>query len=210
MKLCYVTDRKAFPGTAETQMRLLLEKIEDSVGVGVDWVQIREKDLEARVLWELVREAKRRVAGRARILVNDRLDVAIAAGAAGVHLGERSVRVADAKLFVEAHHAAGEFLVGVSTHSVEGVLAAQRGAADYAIFGPVFETPSKLGYGLPQGVEKLREVCRSVKMPVVAIGGITAENAKGCVEAGAAGTAAIRLFQDAQDLAAVVTALRGK
>ena len=84
MKLCYVTDRKALPGTPETQMRLLLEKIENAAGAGVEWIQIREKDLEARVLGELVREAKRLAAGRCEILVNDRVDVALTAGARGV------------------------------------------------------------------------------------------------------------------------------
>jgi thiamine-phosphate pyrophosphorylase len=209
MKLCYVTDRKALPGTPEAQMRLLRKRIEGAARAGVDWVQIREKDLEARVLLTLVQEAKHLVSARSRIVVNDRLDVAIAAGADGVHLGERSLRVVDAKRLVEAHQTAREFSVGVSTHSVEAVQEAEESGADYAIFGPIFATPSKLAYGLPQGVAKLREACRSVKMPVMAIGGITGENAQQCVSAGAAGIAAIRLFQDAPDLAIVTRALLG-
>jgi thiamine-phosphate pyrophosphorylase len=211
MKLCYVTDRKALPGTPEMQMRLLLEKIAGAALAGVDWVQIREKDLEARVLLGLVQEAKQRAWGRCRILVNDRLDVAIAAAADGVHLGELSLRVADAKRFCAAQRSAGEFVVGVSTHSVEALQEAEAGGvADYGIFGPIFATPSKLAYGLPQGVEKLREACRSVSMPVLAIGGISAENARECRSAGAAGIAAIRVFQDSEDLGAVVKALRSQ
>jgi thiamine-phosphate pyrophosphorylase len=208
MKLCYVTDRKAFPGTPEAQMRLLLEKIEAAAGAGVEWTQIREKDLEARVLLWLAQEAKRRVAGRCRILVNDRLDVAIAAGTDGVHSGERSLRAADAKRFCGSHKTASEFLVGVSTHSLEAAREAEANGADYVVFGPVFSTPSKLAYGLPQGTGQLAEVCRSVRVPVIAIGGITRDNAQECVRAGAAGIAAIRLFQDADDLSAILRWLR--
>lgn len=208
MKLCYVTDRKALAGTPEAQLRLLLEKIEGAARAGMDWVQIREKDLEARVLLGLVQKAKQLVAGRCRILVNDRLDVAIAAGADGVHLSERSLRVGDAKRFFAAHNITGEFLAGVSTHSLAAVPEAEASGADYAIFGPVFSTPSKLAYGWPQGVEQLREACRSAAVPVLAIGGITAENARECISAGAAGIAAIRLFQAAKDLLATVEELR--
>lgn len=210
MKLCYVTDRKALPGTPDAQVRLLLEKIESAARGGVDWIQIREKDLEARVLLELIGEAKRRVAGRCRVVVNDRLDVAKAAGADGVHLGERSLRVADAKGFVAAHRSEDEFLVGVSTHSLEAVQEAEAGGADYAIFGPIFATPSKQAYGVPQGVEELEEASRRVRIPLLAIGGITAENAWECMSAGADGIAAIRLFQNAGELGALVKALRGK
>lgn len=189
-------------------MRSLLEKIEGAARAGVDAVQIRERDLEARVLLGLVQEARRRAAGACRILVNDRLDVALAAGADGVHLGEQSLCVADVKRFVRTHRVEGGFLVGVSTHSVGAVRDAEAEGADYAIFGPIFATPSKLAYGEPQGVEKLAEVCRGVAIPVTAIGGITAERARECVKAGAAGIAAIRLFQDAENLDAVVSALR--
>jgi thiamine-phosphate pyrophosphorylase len=208
MKLCYVTDRQAFPGTPEAQLRVLLEKIENLGRAAVDWIQIREKDLEGRVLAGLVEEAKRRTARRCRILLNDRLDVAIAAGADGVHLGERSLETAEAKRFCARHRRTGDFLIGVSAHSVEAVKEAEGNGADYAIFGPVFLTPSKLGYGLPQGTRKLREVCESVSLPVLAIGGITAENARECASAGAAGVAAIRFFQDADDVSVVLRSLR--
>ncbi len=130
-----------------------------------------------------------------RILVNDRLDVALAAGAAGVHLGENSVPL---EVLAEWRRAAGrlDFLIGVSCHSRESALAAERGGANYVFFGPVFATPSKAAYGAPQGIERLREVCTAVEIPVLAIGGIDLKNMDACVEAGAAGVAAIRMFQD--------------
>jgi thiamine-phosphate pyrophosphorylase len=209
MKLCYVTDRKALPGTADAQIPALLDKIETAARAGMDWIQIREKDHDARQLLLLVAEAKRRAGSNCRILVNDRLDVALAAGADGVHLGERSLPVAEAKRFVRARKDATEFLIGVSTHSVEAVQYAAAHGADYAIFGPVFVTPSKQAYGAPQGIEKLAAACRAVSIPVIAIGGIKAANARDCIAAGAAGIAAIRLFQDTDDLPTVVQALRG-
>ena len=208
MKLCYVTDRRALAGSAEEQVRSLLEKIERTARAGVDWIQIREKDLSGRELVALVSEALRRVPSSCRMLVNDRLDVALAAGAGGVHLGEHSLPVEEAKRLVKEQKIGREFLVGVSTHSVEAARAAGANSADYVVFGPVFATPSKLAYGPPQGVKRLAAACGSVSIPVIAIGGVTVENSRECTRAGAAGVAAIRLFQDAANVAAVVQALR--
>lgn len=174
----------------------------------MDWIQIREKDLSGHELAVLVGEALRRVPRSCRVLVNDRLDVAIAVGAGGVHLGEHSLAVRDAKRLVTEKHSGGDFLVGVSTHSLEAARAAEKSGADYLIFGPVFATPSKAAFGPPQGIEHLREVCASVEIPVIAIGGVTEQNAEQCVTAGATGIAAIRLFQDATDLAKTVRSLR--
>ena len=210
MKLCYVTDRKSLPGSPEGQVGLLLEKIESAARGGVDWIQIREKDLSGRALAMLVSEALRRVPKSCRLLVNDRLDVALAAGAGGVHLGEQSLPVEEVKRLVKERKIGGEFLVGVSAHSLESVRSAEANGAHYVIFGPVFATPSKLGYGPPQGVERLAQACRSVTIPVMAIGGITVENAFECAAAGAAGIAAIRLFQAADDAATMVRALRAR
>ncbi len=94
-----------------------------------------------------------------------------------------------------------DFQIGVSCHSIEAARAAERGGADYIFFGPVFPTPSKASFGAPQGIERLREVCATVNIPVLAIGGVTLENAASCVETGAAGIAAIRLFQESPDAA---------
>ena len=174
----------------------------------MDWIQIREKHLTGRELADLVQEALRVAPAPCRILVNDRLDVACAVRAAGVHLTEQSISVADARKFVRERELPSSFLVGASTHSLDSARAAADSGADYVIFGPVFATPSKAGYGAPQGIERLAAVCRSVSVPVLAIGGITPENAGECRAAGAAGIAAIRLFQDAADLPAVVRRLR--
>jgi thiamine-phosphate pyrophosphorylase len=213
--LCYVTDRRALEAVrspsaraalsderTQPPARALLEAIRSAAAAGVDWIQIREKDLEARALAALVRQAIDRTRGTgARILVNDRLDVALAARAAGVHLGELSLPV---ERVTEWRRSAGctEFQLGVSCHSIEAARAAERRGADYIFFGPVFSTPSKASFGAPQGIERLREVCAAVKIPVLAIGGVDLENAASCMEAGAAGLAAIRLFQESQDVAA--------
>ncbi|MGB7497100.1 MAG: thiamine phosphate synthase [Candidatus Acidiferrum sp.] len=199
-----MTDRKALRGPTGDQTHLLLEKMESVARAGVDWIQIREKDLSGRELAALVTEAIRRVPPSCQILVNDRLDVAFVAGAAGVHLGEQSITVEDAKRLVAEKNFGKNFLIGVSTHSLEAAQRAQRDGADYLFFGPVYETPSKAAFGPPQGLQRLTEVCGSVSIPVIAIGGITPENARDCQRAGAAGIAAIRLFQDASDLQTVL------
>jgi thiamine-phosphate pyrophosphorylase len=197
----------------------LLEKINLVAAAGVDWIQLREKDLPARQSAVLTREALRSVSKQVnsaqsltRILVNDRLDVALAELAGGVHLGENSLPVEEANRLVRASHAAPtrprDFFVGVSTHSLEAAKSAPSAGADYVFFGPVFATPSKSAYGAPQGLERLAKVCASVTIPIVAIGGITLENAHSCFSAGASGIAAIRLFQDSTDPATVVRVLR--
>jgi thiamine-phosphate pyrophosphorylase len=180
----------------------VLGRIRAAAAAGVDWVQIREKDLSGRELQVLAREA---VAGcgSARVIVNDRLDVALAAGAAGVHLGRESLSVRDVVGWCRSGNAAAEFLIGVSCHSMEEAREAEGAGANYIFFGPVFNTPSKRGMGEPQSVARLGEICRGVAIPVVAIGGITEENARECIRAGAAGIAAIRMFQDARDGAAM-------
>jgi thiamine-phosphate pyrophosphorylase len=208
MKLCYVTDRKALAGSVEEQLRALLNKIENAGRAGVDWIQIREKDLSERERAALVNEAIGRVPRSCRVLVNDRLDVAIAVGAGGVHLGEQSITVLDAIRLVTEKRLRSDFLVGVSTHSLEAARVAEKAGADYVIFGPVFATPSKAAFGPPQGLENLREICARLSIPVMAIGGVMAANASDCLAVGAAGIAAIRLFQDAADMTELVRSLR--
>lgn len=218
--LCYVTDRHSFldPPHPASHERLL-QTIRRTAQAGVDWIQLREKDLSPRACATLTREAllgvQKSSAGHARparILVNDRLDVALAEGAGGVHLGENSLPVGEAKRLLRfpsaAHTDFRDFLVGVSCHSQDSAISAADSGADYIFFGPVFNTPSKAAYGPPQGLGRLADVCRSISIPVLAIGGITVENAPRCFDAGASGLAAIRLFQDALDLPALVAALR--
>lgn len=212
---CYVTDRRSLAAAESAEAnKILLQRIEASAAAGVDWIQIREKDLSGRECSLLTREVVQRAAAstagktaHARILVNDRLDVALAVQAGGVHLGEKSLRPQEARRLVNSLRREN-FLIGVSCHSLETAKEAERGGADYLFFGPVFATPSKAGYGAPQGLERLAEVCTAVSIPVLAIGGITLENSASCISAGASGIAAIRLFQDAKDIAAVVRALR--
>jgi thiamine-phosphate pyrophosphorylase len=214
--LCYVTDRKNLSaGTLSANTAALAEKIAKLAAAGVDWVQIREKDLPGRELAAVVRQALRRTSAQAetdsrstRILVNDRVDVALTEGAAGVHLGENSLPVYETKRLVRASVSGRDFLVGVSCHSPESAKSAATSGADYVFFGPIFATPSKAAFGEPQGVARLTAICGSLTIPVLAIGGMTLENASTCLRAGAAGIAAIRLFQDAPDPAAVVQALR--
>jgi thiamine-phosphate pyrophosphorylase len=218
--LCYVTDRRGVrvANPAES-LTALTRKIEEIAAAGVDWVQIREKDLPGKELASLTRQALAIAAKTSakrpsafRVLVNDRLDVAIAERASGVHLGEKSLPVAEAKRLVESavrkRVVDDSFLIGVSCHSIEAAQAAQHDGANYIFFGPVFATPSKAGFGEPQGVNRLAEVCRAVAIPVVAIGGITIDNANSCLQAGVAGIAAIRLYQDTPDPISTVVQLR--
>ena len=195
-------------GPAPLGARSLHDSIRRAAAAGAGWIQIREKDLEARALIELTRFAVAEMGeASVRVLVNDRLDVALASNAGGVHLGEKSL---PPETVNEWRRSAGrlDFLIGVSCHSLESARAAGRSGADYIFFGPVFATPSKAASGAPQGIERLREVCASVEIPVLAIGGVNLENARACMTAGAAGIAAIRLFQEAEDLAELAARLK--
>ena len=165
MTLCYVTDRNGLTVSTEKRLEALLEKIEHAARAGVGWIQIREKDLSGRALAQLVGEALRRVPPSCRILVNDRLDVACALGAGGVHLGEGSLSVQDARRLLRRRSQAKDFVVGASTHSLEGAFSAEKAGADYVIFGPVYATPSKVPYGPPQGIARLAEAVASGRAP---------------------------------------------
>jgi len=161
-------------------------------------VQIREKDLNARTLFELASRASALTRGsETRVVVNDRADVARAAGCDGVHLTTRSLGANVAR------RAFGEdFLIGVSAHTPGEARAAREGGADFAVFGPVFDTPSKRAYGAPPGAGALAEAARELSpFPLVALGGVDEANAAGVLRAGAAGVAGIRLFADGQNLA---------
>jgi thiamine-phosphate pyrophosphorylase len=182
----YITDRRAVGGIAP-----LLGFVEQAILAGVQQIQVREKDLCARELCDLVRRivALARPHGT-RILVNSRLDVALAAGADGVHLSADSV----APKILRALAPPG-FLIGVSTHSIDEVRAAGIESADFVVYGPVFPVLSKPGYGPCAGLEGLRDAVRASTVPVMALGGITHGNAADCLRAGAAGIAGISMFQ---------------
>jgi len=198
-----VTDRRSLPlATSVDAHHLLLENIARVAAAGVDWIQLREKDCHGREWSTMLRESLERVraAGLStRILLNDRLDVALAGGADGVHISESGIPVTEACRLRDDYfssHGARDFLIGVSCHSLGAALGAARGGADYIFFSPIYFTPSKTNYGPPQGLERLARICGSVDIPVLAIGGINVDNARDCLEAGASGIAAIRLFQD--------------
>jgi thiamine-phosphate pyrophosphorylase len=218
--LCYVTDQKSLvPEVAGENHGTLLKRMAAVASAGVDWIQIREKDLSGKEISLLCREALLRterlneqIGHPTRILINDHLDVALAEHAGGVHLGEHSVPIRAVSKWLDSRSDRSvfqNFLMGVSCHSVDTAVDAARDGADYVFFGPVFTTPSKTSFGPPQGLERLARVCHSVPIPVLAIGGITRENASACLAAGAAGIAAIRLFQDANDLLSSIANLRG-
>jgi thiamine-phosphate pyrophosphorylase len=195
--LYYITDRKALHG------RDLLPVVERAVAAGIDLIQMRERDLSTRDLLALAEAAVECARGtETRILVNDRLDVALAARGAGVHLPTHGLPVAE----VRKHYP--KLLIGASTHDLDELRRAGEGGADFVVFGPVYETPSKKKYGAPVGLEALREAAQVAGVPVLALGGLTRENAGECLAAGAAGLAAITLFQTAEDLSPVVAQLR--
>jgi thiamine-phosphate pyrophosphorylase len=200
--LCYITDRKQFGGEEASQRRALLVKIVEAARCAVDFIQLRERDLNGRELEALARDAVRAVrenSSRTRLLVNSRTDVAIACGADGVHL--RSEDVLPGKVRAVWGQAAP--VISVSCHSSDEVASAAAEAADLAVFAPVFE---KQGSSVA-GLSGLRVACEH-PIKVLALGGVTLGNAQACVEVGAAGVAGIRLFQE-NDVARVVGALRG-
>ena len=171
----------------------ILPLVEAAVAAKVPLFQIREKTLSARVLFELTARAVEITRGSdTRLLVNDRSDIARAAGADGVHLTSQSL---PAEVIRKIY--GPEFLIGVSTHSLDEARAARVGGANFVVFGPVFETESKRAFGEPQGLDKLREVTSELgEFLVLAIGGITRENSASCIGAGASGFAAIRMFEE--------------
>lgn len=181
-----ITSGIADPSNFWNQKTEILETVELAVASGIGIVQIREKRLPARSLFELAREAAALTArSSTRLLINERFDIAVAAGADGVHLTSTSMPIERVRAAVPPG-----FIVGVSVHSADEVAAARDSGADYAMLGPVFET---LGKGDPVGLEELARVSRSVEpFPVVGVGGIDASNEASVFEAGAAGVAAIR------------------
>jgi len=231
MLLYYITDRAQLPGSERDKRRRLLERIAQAAAAGVEYIQLREKDLSARELEALARDAIAAVRNSSpgtKLLINSRTDIALACGAGGVHLRGDDITAADARaVWMKAIEirsprtgnrelATGNCTIAVSCHSTREVALAESQGADFAVFAPVFEKSGAPGAGL----QALREAChraafpapntedcRAPSMPVLALGGVTVENARACLDAGAAGIAGIRLFQQ-DHVSATVAALR--
>ena len=220
----YITDRTAFPGDEPSRRRRLLQKISEAACAGVDYVQLREKDLPPRELesiaCEAVRALRESTQQRTALLINSRTEVALAVGADGVHLrsddiSPQEVRKVWRRACGAGAHSAGsgqspagansprDPVIAVSCHSPAEVAQAAGSAANFAVFAPVFE---KKNLPITTGLFALRQACES-DIPVLALGGVTLANTHACLEAGAAGIAAIRLFQE-NDIAEVTQRLR--
>ena len=221
--LYYITDRSQFRGDEPARRHALLAKVAEAARAGIDYIQLREKNLSARDLESLAREAMQIICDQelatgnqqlpTALLINSRTDVALAAKAAGVHLRFRDLTPQAVRTLWEkcgAGTPARELSprdpqISVSCHSSQEVLQAATNQATFAVFAPVFEkqdSPDRT----PAGLDKLREAC-GAPIPVLALGGVTLQNAHSCLAAGAAGIAAIRLFQE-NDIAAIVRQLR--
>lgn len=208
MLVYYITDRGQLPGDEKARREALLAKITEATRAGVDYIQLREKDLSTRDLVRLAREAvhivdELRTANRelrTRLLINSQSDVALAVGADGVHLRSDDIAPSDVQhiwsrtLARSPQPEARNPVIAVSCHSQAEVLRAKSEGAYFAVFAPVFEKKAR-PEAKPTGLEALREACQ-MKIPVFALGGVTLENAGACIQAGAAGIAAIRLFQE--------------
>lgn len=204
--LYYITGRNQFRGDEPARRRALLDKIAEAASAGVDYIQLREKDLRVRDLQSLaedavhtIREARTANAEqRTALLINSRTDIALAAEAGGVHLRADDVAPQEVRrvLEISAHRplTTDHFLVAASCHTNEDVIRAEAEKADFAVFAPVFGKNNAPGVQAA-GLAALQEACRA-KIPVLALGGVNMENAAACLQAGAAGIAAIRLFQE--------------
>ena len=217
--LYYITDRSQFRGDESARRRALLAKVAEAAHAGIDYIQLREKDLSTRELEQLARHAVHIIQDlrtenrelRTRLLINSHSDIAIAAGADGVHLRSDDIAAHEARsLWTQAlarrsQPAARSPLLAASCHTAAEVFRAESEAVDFAVFAPVFGKRQAPGTQ-PAGLAALREACRA-KIPVLALGGVNVENAASCLGAGAAGVAGIRLFQENR-IEDVVRALR--
>ncbi|MDR1565763.1 MAG: thiamine phosphate synthase [Treponema sp.] len=198
LSLYLCTDRKLLFG------RPLPEAVEAAIEGGVTMVQLREKDASGREFFDIAREILALTRSKGiPLIINDRLDIALAAGACGVHFGQSDLPC------LEARRLAGkDFIIGVSAHTPEEALAAQRDGADYIGAGAVFPTGSKADVSAVIGIEGIRAVAGAVKIPVVGIGGINPGNAAFVTAAGAAGVAVISAILSQPDIRAAALALK--
>ncbi|MCL1926525.1 MAG: thiamine phosphate synthase [Syntrophorhabdaceae bacterium] len=188
-RLYLITDRRLARGGN------LLSAVEHALAGGVHAVQLREKDLGSRDLLELALKIRALTSAYgAKLLINDRIDIALAADADGVHMGRNSIPTRDARRLMGPDR-----LIGCSTHTAKQLAEAEAGGADFAVFGPVYFTPSKAAFGPPLGVDTLRAACASTRIPVFALGGVGAENINEVIAAGANGVSMISAILAAKD-----------
>ena len=216
--LYYITDRKAFPGDERARRLRLLDKIAEAASCGINYIQLREKDLTARELESLAHDATSACGVRypaTALLINSRTDIAFVSGAAGVHLAANDISPREVRTAWADKCGAGALIrkgsasnpvTAVSCHTPEEVARAAFNKAGFAVFAPVFEKKDLPGR-TPAGLDALRQAC-GASIPVLALGGVTLRNAESCLRVGAAGIAAIRLFQE-NDIAMIVRELRG-
>jgi thiamine-phosphate pyrophosphorylase len=189
-----ITNRRLAGGNLEK----LLKK---AVECGVRCIQLREKDLNAFELLSLSKGI-RKSNTLSKLIINDRLDIALLSGADGVHASSYGINAKDIKRF------GAKLISGKSVHSAEDAKKAEDEGFDYVLFGPVFKTPGKGKFGNPKGLDELRRVSAGVKIPVLAVGGITPLRAKRCIDAGAYGVAAIRSFMKAGNIKKTIMEFR--
>ncbi len=204
MLLYYITDRRAFAGGDAERRNAVVRRIAEAARAGVDYVQLREKDLPARELEQLARQALGAVRDNSadtRLLINSRTDVALACGADGVHLPGDDIAASEVRtLWLKCSDC--QPVIGVSAHTMAEVRLAESHGANFAVLAPIFEKAQTSGKGI--GLEILRAACSALATPdgntgerfaVLALGGVNLENAAACLSAGSAGVAGIRLFQ---------------
>ena len=196
-RLLVVTDRH------QTKGRPLVPLLQRVFTAAAPAIQLRERDLSARELVTLACEVQAvTVSRRFQLLINDRIDVALALEGAGVHLRSNSLPVSVARQLLGAQR-----LLGVSVHAVEEVVSAQSQGADYIVLGPIYETPSKQTFGPPLGIHTLEKACRLVRIPIIGIGGVTAARAREMRRAGAFGVAVITAVLGAADVESATSEL---
>ena len=221
MLLYYITDRAQFAGDESSRCEAVLDKIAEAAAAGVDYIQLRERDLTTRKLERLATravECLRQTGAATRLLINSRIDVALAVGAGGVHLRSDDITASEARAIWDKSAHQTDCIIAQSCHSLKDVLSAEGHSADFVVFGPVFGkqgivTPPTGVEGIARVVARGRptdpkvEAGQTLRMPVVALGGISVENAAECMRAGAAGVAGIRMFQQG-DVREVIRRLR--
>ena len=190
-RLYLITDRKLV-----TRHASLVTVVKKALKGGIKAIQLREKDLDTGPLLKLAYKMRNLTEEhKAKLFINDRFDIALAAGADGVHLTQSSIPVSKVREAVQK-----KLFIGVSTHSLKEAKEAEKGGADFITFGPVYRTPSKLKYGKPVGIDALKQVIKKINIPVFAIGGINSNRIKDIRESGAHGAAMIREVLASDDI----------